>query len=68
MSTAKKITVHIDADLLKQAQKSTNEGITATIRRGLQLVAASLAYQNLLDQRGKFKFSINLDELRKDRK
>lgn len=68
MSTAKKITVHIDEGLLKKAQRSTGEGLTATIRRGLQLVAASLAYKKLLQLKGKYKFNINLDELRKDRK
>jgi hypothetical protein len=68
MSVAKKITVHIDQDLIKKATQSTGEGLTATVRRGLQLVAASLAYKKLLKLKGKYKFSINVDELRKDRK
>ncbi|OGQ33869.1 MAG: hypothetical protein A3F16_06480 [Deltaproteobacteria bacterium RIFCSPHIGHO2_12_FULL_43_9] len=68
MSTAKKITIHIEENLLKKALQSTGEGVTATVRKGLQLVAASLAYKKLLQLRGKYKFSIDLNELRKDKK
>jgi len=63
----KKITVQIPEDLLEKAQNSTGEGITATIRKGLELVAASKAYERLRKMKGKVAFSIRLDELRKDR-
>jgi hypothetical protein len=67
MSNAKKITVHVPEDLLMKAQKSTGQGITETIRRGLQLVAASESYEGLRRLRGKVKFSVNLQKLREDR-
>jgi predicted CopG family antitoxin len=37
------------------------------MRKGLELLAASEAYEQLLKMRGKVKFSINLNELREDR-
>ncbi len=67
MKTACKITVHVPEELLEKARKSTGEGITATVRRGLQLVAASEAYRQLRELRGKVAVSIDLEELREDR-
>ncbi len=68
MGNAKKITVHVQEELLKKAQKSTGQGITETIRRGLQLVAASESYEALRRLRGKVKFSVDLKSLREDRR
>jgi hypothetical protein len=62
-----KVTVELPVDLLKRARASTGEGITATIRRGLELVAATRAQERLLALRGKVTFSIDLDKLREDR-
>jgi hypothetical protein len=67
VSVSKKITIHIPEDLLAKAQKSTGEGITETIRRGLQLVAAGQAYEKARSLRGKVKFSISTKKLREDR-
>lgn len=67
MSTPKKVTVEIPADLLRRAQKSTGEGITGTIRKGLELVAASRSYDELRRLRGRVAFSIDLRKLREDR-
>jgi uncharacterized protein (DUF2252 family) len=66
MST-QKVTVHLDRDLLRRAQKRTGKGVTATVRHGLELVAASEAYERLRALRGKVTFSINLKTLREDR-
>ena len=44
---ARKVTVHVDEDLLRRAQERTGEGVTATIRQGLELVAASEVYERL---------------------
>lgn len=63
-----KVTVELPADLLERARRSTGEGITGTIRRGLELVAASRAQEQLRALRGKVKFSIDLDALRDDRR
>jgi hypothetical protein len=41
VDNAKKITVDVPEDLLRRAQESSGQGITATIRAGLQLVAAT---------------------------
>lgn len=68
MSAARKVTVELPADLLRRAQKSTGDGITSTIRRGLELVAAGEAYRDLRRLRGKVALSIDLDTLREDRK
>ncbi len=67
MSAAKKITVEVPRDLLHKAQKSTGEGITATIRKGLELVAASRAYEKLRRLKGRVVFSIDWKQLREDR-
>jgi hypothetical protein len=63
-----KVTVHVDRDLLRRAQERTGKGVTATIRQGLQLVAASEVYDRLRALRGKITFSLNLKELREDRR
>ncbi len=67
MKAARKITVHVRGDLLERAQKASRAGVSETVRKGLELLAASEAYDQLLKMRGKLKFSIDLDELRKDR-
>ncbi len=66
MSNNRKITLELPEDLLRKAQQSTGEGVTATVRRGLELLAASTAYTELRKLRGKVKFSIKLKELRND--
>ncbi len=66
METAKKITIQIPEDLLKRAMESTGEGITPTVRQGLELVAASRTYEKLRRLKGKIKFSISPSDLRDD--
>lgn len=67
MSAEKKITVMLPEDLLNRALKASGEGITPTLRKGLELVAAKDTYRSLLKLKGKFDLKINLDESRKDR-
>lgn len=67
VKAARKVTVILPTELLRRAQKSTGKGITPTIRRGLELVAAANAYDQLRELRGKVKFSVDLDSLREDR-
>jgi hypothetical protein len=64
---ARKVTVHLDRDLLRRAQQRTGQGVTATIRQELELVAASEVYERLRALRGKVAFSIDLKALRADR-
>ena len=65
---AQKITVHVDRDLLRKARERTGKGVTATIREGLALVAASHVYERLRTLRGNVVFSLDLKVLRKDRR
>jgi hypothetical protein len=68
MADSRKITVELPVELLRKAQGSTGEGVTATIRRGLELVAASRASDELRKMRGRVRFSIDWRELREDRR
>ncbi|MGC2529486.1 MAG: hypothetical protein WA639_17175 [Candidatus Acidiferrum sp.] len=67
MATARKITVEIPPDLLKKAQRASGKGITQTVRTGLQLLAASQAYDRLLQSQGKVRFSRSWQALKDDR-
>ncbi|OGI44497.1 MAG: hypothetical protein A2150_01060 [Candidatus Muproteobacteria bacterium RBG_16_64_11] len=62
----KKLTIQVPEDLLARATVASGEGITPTIRRGLELMAASAAYAKLRRLRGKVKFNIKLADLRED--
>lgn len=68
MGAVRKITIQLPADLVRKAQRSTGEGVTATIRRGLELVAAGRAQEELRRLRGKVAFSIDWKKLRADRR
>ena len=68
MEAEQKITVHVSKDLLARARKASKAGVTETVRKGLELLAARDAYEGLRKLRGKVKFSIDLDELRKDKR
>ena len=67
MDTKRKITVEVPEKLLEKAQEASGEGITRTVRTGLQLVAASQSYARLRALRGKVKFSRTAKELKDDR-
>jgi hypothetical protein len=67
MEATRKITVEIPRGLLEKAQQASGTGITQTIRTGLQLLAASQAYEDLRKMRGKVRFSRTWQELKEDR-
>lgn len=67
MSGARKITVEVPDELLERAREASGLGITQTVRTGLQLVAASRTYERLRDMKGKVKFSVPAEELKRDR-
>ena len=67
MSAEKKVTVMLPEELLERALKASGEGITPTLRKGLELVAAKDTYKALLKLKGKFDLKIDLDESRKDK-
>ena len=57
----------VDPALLDRAQKSTGQGITRTVHRGLELVAAADVYKKLRALRGKVAVSLDVEKLREDR-
>lgn len=67
MASKRKITLEVPEDLLERALAASGEGITQTVRRGLELVAAGRAYDELRQLRGKLKLAIDLEALREDR-
>jgi hypothetical protein len=67
MDRTRKITVEVPEQLLKRAQKQSGEGVTETVRQGLELLAAAEAYDQLAKLRGTVEFSIDLETMRNDR-
>lgn len=68
MTRIRKITVEVDEELLVSAQKQARDGVTGTVRRGLEILAAAGAYEKLARLRGKVTFSTSLAAMRKDRR
>lgn len=68
MAELQKITAHVPADLLRRAQAATGKGITETIRRGLDLIVAAKAADELRRLRGKVHVDLDVAELRRDRR
>ncbi len=62
----KKLTLEVPNDLLERATAATGQGITPTVRKGLELVAASGAYDQLRSLKGKVTFSVKFSALRED--
>jgi hypothetical protein len=68
MKADKKITVMLPQDLLNKAMQASGEGITPTLKKGLELVAAKNVYKQLLKLKGKYKgLEFDLESSRKDR-
>jgi post-segregation antitoxin (ccd killing protein) len=61
-----KVTVMLPRDLVERAKRASGLGITPAIRKGLEAIAATEAYEALRKLRGKERFSISLKELRGD--
>jgi hypothetical protein len=67
MKTEQKVTVMLPTALVQKALKASGEGLTPTLRRGLELVAAKEAYRGLLKLKGKFPLSQDYEQVRRDR-
>lgn len=52
MKARRRVTIVLPADLLSRAQPTTGEGVAATVRKGLELAAASRVYEELRQLRG----------------
>jgi hypothetical protein len=68
MPALRKITVQVSEEDLEMAQAYTGEGVTETVRAALKKLANMRAQQDFRRLKGTFKFSIDLDDLREDRK
>ena len=62
-----KVTAHLPAELLRRAQEMTGQGITETLKRGLEELTSTEAYRRLRALRGRVQLSIDLEELRRDK-
>ena len=62
-----KVTVMLPKRLVEAATRSVGLGITPTIRKGLEAIVATEALKRLRLRRGKVRFSIDVDEMRRDR-
>jgi len=67
MKTERKVTVMLPKGLIQKAMKASGEGLTPTLRRGLELVAAKEAYRGLLKLKGKFDLGLDYEQVKKDR-
>ena len=63
----RKVTIMLPEDLIERALKASGEGLTPTLRKGLELMAAKGAYQGLLKLRGKFDLGLDYDQVKKER-
>jgi hypothetical protein len=64
MALSKKITLNLPADLLKEAQEITKEGITETIKTALIELKKKKAREQLINLRGKISFNLDLNKTR----
>ncbi len=64
MTNAKRITANRPKDLLEEAMKTTDKGITETLVEGLRLVRRQSAYEKAMALRGKIKLDIDLETSR----
>ena len=67
MTEMKKITAFVPASLLASAQEETGEGISETLRIGLQKLALQRFYRGMRELRGKVQIDIDIDALREDK-
>lgn len=62
-----KITVNVPEGVLADALAVTGEGITQTVREGLERIARSKVYEKLGKLYGSSKIDLDIDALREDR-
>lgn len=60
MKAQKKITANLPQELLQRAMQASGEGLTPTLRRGLELVAAKEVYKKLLKAKGKYRSGVGI--------
>lgn len=60
----RRITANLPKNLLEEALKVTQKGITDTLVEGLQLIRRRRAYQKAMKLKGKLHLNLNLDQAR----
>ncbi|MEQ1704754.1 MAG: hypothetical protein ABL867_02125 [Rickettsiales bacterium] len=60
----RKITVNLPVSLIESFTRDKKTNLTETIKKALIEHKQRLAYQELLDSRGKFKFMLTAEELK----
>jgi hypothetical protein len=63
----KRVTANLPEDLLREAMKVTEKGITETIVEGLRRVRQARAFAKAQALRGRISFKIDLEESRERR-
>jgi hypothetical protein len=65
----KKVTAMLPTELLNRAMKASGEGLTPTLRKGLELVAAKDSYRQILKLKGKYRdgLGVTTQQLKADR-
>lgn len=67
MAAMQKITIEVPTALLDEARAATGEGVSATVREALKLLASRRAQRRLLELGGTMRIPYDLDSLREDR-
>jgi len=62
----RKITIMLPENMVDKAIHATGVGLTRTIRQGLQAIIAARASADARALRGKMKFSLDFDALRRE--
>lgn len=62
-----KVTAHLPVKLLQEAQEATGKGLTETLKIALVQLSQAHAYDGLRQLRGKVEFTIDVNELRKEK-
>lgn len=62
----RKVTMMLPVDLVDKATAVTGEGLTPTVRKGLEALVAVHSMDRIRALKGKVKFSIDFDALRND--
>lgn len=65
---AQKVTMNLPAELLAEAQAVTGEGITETVKRGLELVRRSGSLDKARALRGRLSLDVDLEVSRERRR
>lgn len=68
MTRARRITANLPEQLLEEAMKATQKGITETLVEGLRLVRRARVYDKAMAMKGKIRLQIDLEESRERRR